>query len=197
MMTTFMPVSRAIPRKPCSGPVIQKYVGADLNYLNLSFKKGQIEIRPSFMESQFRTVIRQKIIDAQAALLPVLTRRDVWLPSVKAKATAVIGVDGPARAACCGRFLLTAMQVASRARACFISALKTNASLTCRCAISTCSLKRSINSTPHGVIAAGPASFWMKSSSYQAGNHLPGACLTAKTSTFSFLVRPRVCCRVK
>lgn len=44
------------------------------------------------MESQFRPIIRQKIIDAQAATLPVLTRRDVWLPSVKNKATAVIGM---------------------------------------------------------------------------------------------------------
>ena len=44
------------------------------------------------MESQFRTVIRQKIIDAQAAPLPVLTRRDIWLPAVKGKATAVIGM---------------------------------------------------------------------------------------------------------
>jgi len=44
------------------------------------------------MESQFRTFIRQKIIDAQAAPLPVLTRRDIWLPAVKAKATAVIGM---------------------------------------------------------------------------------------------------------
>lgn len=44
------------------------------------------------MESQFRTVIRQKIIDAQAAPLPVLTHRDVWLPAVKGKATAVIGM---------------------------------------------------------------------------------------------------------
>lgn len=44
------------------------------------------------MESQFRTVIRQKIIDSQAAPLPVLTRRDVWLPAVKGKATAVIGI---------------------------------------------------------------------------------------------------------
>lgn len=44
------------------------------------------------MESQFRTVIRQKIIDAQAAPLPVLTRRDVWLPAVKGKAVAVIGM---------------------------------------------------------------------------------------------------------
>jgi predicted AAA+ superfamily ATPase len=44
------------------------------------------------MESQFRTVIRQKIIDAQAAPLPLLTRRDVWLPAVKGKATAVIGM---------------------------------------------------------------------------------------------------------
>jgi uncharacterized protein len=44
------------------------------------------------MESQFRAVIRQKIIDAQAAPLPVLTRRDVWLPAVKGKATAIIGM---------------------------------------------------------------------------------------------------------
>lgn len=44
------------------------------------------------MESQFRSIIRQKIIDAQAAPLPVLTRRDVWLPAVKSKATAVIGM---------------------------------------------------------------------------------------------------------
>lgn len=44
------------------------------------------------MESQYRSVIRQKIIDAQAAPLPVLTRRDVWLPAVKDKATAVIGM---------------------------------------------------------------------------------------------------------
>ncbi len=44
------------------------------------------------MESQFRSIIRQKIIDAQAAALPVLTHRDSWLPSVKGKATAVIGM---------------------------------------------------------------------------------------------------------
>lgn len=44
------------------------------------------------MEGQFRRVIRQKIIDAQAQALPVLTRRDCWLPAVKGKATAVIGM---------------------------------------------------------------------------------------------------------
>ena len=44
------------------------------------------------MESLFRSVIRQKIIDAQAQALPVLTRRDCWLPQVKGKATAVIGM---------------------------------------------------------------------------------------------------------
>jgi len=44
------------------------------------------------MESQFNAVIRQKIIDAQAVPLPELTARDVWLPSVKGKATAVIGM---------------------------------------------------------------------------------------------------------
>jgi predicted AAA+ superfamily ATPase len=44
------------------------------------------------MESQYRAVIRQKIIDAQSAALPFLTRRDTWLPAVKGKATAVIGM---------------------------------------------------------------------------------------------------------
>jgi uncharacterized protein len=44
------------------------------------------------MDSQFRAVIRQKIIDTQAMPLPALTRRDVWLPAVKEKATAVIGM---------------------------------------------------------------------------------------------------------
>ena len=44
------------------------------------------------MDSQLRANVRQKIIDAQAAPLPALTRRDVWLPAVKGKATAVIGM---------------------------------------------------------------------------------------------------------
>lgn len=44
------------------------------------------------MKSQFDATIRQKIIDAQAQALPVLTHRDVWLPNVKGKATAVIGM---------------------------------------------------------------------------------------------------------
>ncbi len=44
------------------------------------------------MKSQLRTVIRQKILDAQAAPIPVLTRRDAWLPAVKDKAVAVIGM---------------------------------------------------------------------------------------------------------
>lgn len=44
------------------------------------------------MKSQINQTIRQKIIDAQAVALPLLTRRDVWLPSVPGKATAVIGM---------------------------------------------------------------------------------------------------------
>ena len=44
------------------------------------------------MESLLRTIISQKIIDSQAAPLPTLTRRDSWLPSVKDKATAIIGM---------------------------------------------------------------------------------------------------------
>lgn len=44
------------------------------------------------MESLLRTIIAQKIVDSQAAALPILTRRDSWLPSVKDKATAIIGM---------------------------------------------------------------------------------------------------------
>ena len=44
------------------------------------------------MEDQFRPLIRQTILDGLAAPVPVLTRRDVWLPAVPNKATAVIGM---------------------------------------------------------------------------------------------------------
>jgi predicted AAA+ superfamily ATPase len=44
------------------------------------------------MEDQYRQVIRQKIVDALAAPIPALTRRDIWLPAVPNKATAVIGM---------------------------------------------------------------------------------------------------------
>lgn len=44
------------------------------------------------MEGQFDQVLRQKIVDAQAAPLLALTRREVWLPRVPGKATAVIGM---------------------------------------------------------------------------------------------------------
>lgn len=44
------------------------------------------------MESQFRPLMRQKILDAQAVPLPRFTPRDVWLPQVPGKALAVIGM---------------------------------------------------------------------------------------------------------
>lgn len=44
------------------------------------------------MEDQFRSVIRQKIVDSEAAPPPPFTRRDVWLPTVPGKAVAVIGM---------------------------------------------------------------------------------------------------------
>lgn len=44
------------------------------------------------MESQFRDVVRQKIVDSLAAPLPVLTRRDVRLSPLPNKAIAVIGM---------------------------------------------------------------------------------------------------------
>lgn len=44
------------------------------------------------VNDRFRPIIRQKIIDAQAAAFPSLTRRDVWVPQVPGKAIAVIGM---------------------------------------------------------------------------------------------------------
>lgn len=44
------------------------------------------------MSDQLRALLRQRIIDSQAQALPTLTRRDVWLPGVRDKATAVIGM---------------------------------------------------------------------------------------------------------
>ncbi len=44
------------------------------------------------MNSQYRHILRQKIVDAVAMALPSLTRRDTWLPTVPNKATAVIGM---------------------------------------------------------------------------------------------------------
>lgn len=44
------------------------------------------------MNDQYRQIIRQKIVDALAAPVPALTRRDIWLPAVPNKATAVIGM---------------------------------------------------------------------------------------------------------
>src|SRR3990170_3544262 len=46
------------------------------------------------MEDQYRSVIRQKIVDGEAAPPPPFTRRDVWLPTVPGKAVAVIGMRG-------------------------------------------------------------------------------------------------------
>ncbi len=44
------------------------------------------------MESQFRDVLRQKIVDSLTAPQPVLTRRDIRLPGIRGKAVAVIGM---------------------------------------------------------------------------------------------------------
>lgn len=44
------------------------------------------------MQDQYRQIIRQKIVEGTTALPPVLTRRDIWLPTVPNKATVVIGM---------------------------------------------------------------------------------------------------------
>jgi len=46
----------------------------------------------SAMETQFRDVLRQKIVDGLDAPLPALTRRDIRLPGIRGKAVAVIGM---------------------------------------------------------------------------------------------------------
>ena len=46
----------------------------------------------SSVESQLREVVRQKIVDSQAAPLPVLTPRDIRLPKIRNKAVTVIGM---------------------------------------------------------------------------------------------------------
>lgn len=44
------------------------------------------------MEGQYAAIIHQKIVDAQAWDPPRLTRREIWLPAVPNKATAVVGM---------------------------------------------------------------------------------------------------------
>lgn len=44
------------------------------------------------MNEKYRVIIRQKIIDMQAQVLPVLTRRKLWQPSLPDKALAIIGI---------------------------------------------------------------------------------------------------------
>lgn len=44
------------------------------------------------MESQYRQIVRRKIADGLTLVIPELTRRDVWLPTVRNKAIAVIGM---------------------------------------------------------------------------------------------------------
>ena len=46
----------------------------------------------SFREGQMRDLIRQKIVDSLAALVPQFTQRDIRLPGVRGKAIAVIGM---------------------------------------------------------------------------------------------------------
>ena len=44
------------------------------------------------MDGQLRQIIRQKILDAEAALIPVFTRRDIHVPGIPNKAITVIGM---------------------------------------------------------------------------------------------------------
>jgi uncharacterized protein len=46
----------------------------------------------SFTEGPIREVVRRLVVDSLTAPVPSLTRRDVHLPDVRGKATAVIGM---------------------------------------------------------------------------------------------------------
>ncbi|MCB1968344.1 MAG: hypothetical protein KDI64_20480, partial [Candidatus Accumulibacter sp.] len=78
-------------------------------------------------------MIHQKIVDSQALALPTLTRRDTWLPSVKGKPTAVIGMRRAGKTSLLWQILADRHEhgTARHGRVCSISALKTSASPTC------------------------------------------------------------------
>ncbi len=60
--------------------------------MNLSLTDGQNAANLSAMGGQLADLVRQKILDAQAAPLPASTRRDTRVPHVAGKAVAVIGM---------------------------------------------------------------------------------------------------------
>lgn len=59
---------------------------------NLALPEGQQIGKLSLVEGQLREVFRQKILDAEAAPIPVFTRRDIHVPAIAKKAIAVIGM---------------------------------------------------------------------------------------------------------
>lgn len=62
------------------------------------------------MKRQLRGIIRQKILNSQAVVLPVLTRRDTWVPLVKNKAVAVTGMRRSGKSSLLWQLLAERMQ---------------------------------------------------------------------------------------
>lgn len=69
--------------------IIYYPVNQEIFHLYYPYYRDNIRIT---MKEKYRSVIRQKIIDAQAQALPQLTLRDVWRPLVPNKALAIIGI---------------------------------------------------------------------------------------------------------
>ncbi len=55
-------------------------------------REGKISRKIAPVDGNLRALIRQKILDAEAAPVPEFTRRDIYVPRVPGKAVAVIGV---------------------------------------------------------------------------------------------------------
>lgn len=58
----------------------------------LDFPEVQISIKLPLVSDQIIPIVQEKILGALEAPLPVLTRRDAWVPTIAGKAMAVIGM---------------------------------------------------------------------------------------------------------
>lgn len=90
-----------------------------------------------FSDSQIDSVYTEKIVDAQTRSMPVMTRRDVWLPQVQGKALAVIGMRRAGKTTFLWQLMAQRDKLVRRVKGWFTSALKTNDSQVCKHLIST------------------------------------------------------------
>lgn len=140
------------------------------------------------MESQFRTVIRQKIIDAQAAPLPVLTRQDVWLPAVKGKATVVIGMRRAGKTSLLWQILADRVANDMPREGLLYFSFEDERLADMQVQDLDLLVETFYQLNPSWRDARRATFFWMKYSLCLAGSYLPGVCWTAKTLIFSLWV---------